>query len=99
MTLGARRLLLGDSPESGRFASKPVFGSSSAASNAAIRLSPSLPKWRDIMSRSRLVWLRSRMTLCMIRPVAITPGAIQFAVTPSDPISCAKCSIGARRGK
>jgi hypothetical protein len=35
--------------------------------------------------RSRLLWLLPRMTVAMIRPVAITPGAMQFAVIPNGP--------------
>jgi hypothetical protein len=34
-------------------------------------------------ARSQLLWLLPGMTVAMILPVAITPGAIQFAVMPN----------------
>jgi hypothetical protein len=47
--------------------------------------------------RSRLLWLLPRMTVCMIRPVAITPGAMQFANQRADLNACTTFrSISAR---
>ena len=40
-------------------------------------------------ARSRLLWLLPGMTVAMILPVAITPGATQLAVTPNGTRSSA----------
>jgi hypothetical protein len=36
-----------------------------------------------------LLWLLPGVTICMIRPVAITPRAMQLAVILNGPRSCA----------
>jgi hypothetical protein len=36
-------------------------------------------------ARSRLLWLLPGMTVCRIRPVAITPEAVRLAVIPKGP--------------
>jgi hypothetical protein len=40
-----------------------------------------------------LLWLLPGMTVAMIRPVAITPGAMQLAVIPNGPRSCARYRV------
>ena len=45
------------------------------------------PAYETNSARSRLLWLLPGMTVAMIRPVAMTPGAMQFAVIPNGPRS------------
>jgi hypothetical protein len=67
-----------------------IVGQGSVARNStSLAQSSTVPSRRRATNsaRSRLLWLLPGMAVCMIRPVAITPGAMQITVIPYGPRS------------